>query len=215
MAVYREDIVDIELQSGSVYRSFLSHTIGRMDDKGNRYGVRLLRNGIPVNVDSATCFGYFMAPNGQNIFISGSDYTYCGNGIAYVQLPAACYNVDGPFTLSIKVAGGGITETMRIVDGVIANTGTDSPVAPTGSLPDYEDIIELYEEMLAAKDGSVRYDIEQELTTAERTQARNNIGMVSIEFSQIEGNEYIMTVSTACDFTNLQGDEYMLVMHAD
>ena len=215
MAVYREDIVDIELESGSIHRSFLNHSIGRMDVKGNRFGVRLFRNGEPVNINTATCSGYFMAPNGQNIYISGDDYTYCGNNVAYVQLPAACYNSEGQFTLAIKVTGDGITETMRIVDGRVENTGTDSPVAPTGTVPTYEQIIAVYEQMLAAKDGAVRYDIEQDLTTAQRTQAMDNIGMVSIQFSLIEDNKYLMNVSTKCEFVNTQGDKYQLILHAD
>jgi hypothetical protein len=215
MAIYREDLVDVELESGSIHRSFLNRSIGRMDNKGNRFGVRLFRNGQPANVDGATCNGFFMAPNGQNILITGSSYTYCGNGIAYVQLPAACYNVEGQFSLAIKVTGNGITETMRIVDGRVVNTGTDSPVAPTETVPTYEEIISVYEQMLAAKDGAVRYDIDQDLSVTQRKQARNNIGMVLIDFSHIEGDKYLMDVSTESEFVSLGNNKYSLVMHAD
>lgn len=212
MSVYREDLVDIELESGSLHRSFLNHSIGKGDNLGNRFGVRLYRNGEPVNIGAASCIGIFMAPDGTNIALASQ---YTGENVAYVTLPQACYNVEGQFSLAIKVIKDGITETMRIVDGVVDNTGVDGAVAPVGTVPTYQEILAVYDEMLAAKAGAVRYDIAQELTQAQRTQARNNIGMVNIEFSQIEGNEYMMTVSTACEFVNVQGDEYMLIMHAD
>ena len=217
MAIYNEDIVNIDLTSGTIFRSFINRSIGKGDIKANRFGVRVFRDGSPVNVGALSCQGYFSAPNGANISITGSDYTGTDGNKAWVQLPQACYNYDGQFSLSIKIIdiSGGITGTVRIVDGTVDNTGTDNAIVPPPDAPTWEEIIAAYDEMLEAKAGSVRYDIEQELTTEERTQARDNIGMVSIEFSQIEGNEYIMTVSTTCEFTNIQDNEYMLVMHAD
>lgn len=212
MSVYREDLVDIELESGTIHRSFLNHSIGKGDNLGNRFGVRLYRNGEPVNLGTASCIGLFMAPDGTNIALSSQ---YAGGNIAYVTLPQACYSVEGQFTLAIKVIQDGITETMRIVDGVVDNTGVDSPVAPVGTVPTYQEILAVYDQMLEAKAGAVRYDIEQELTTAERAQARDNIGMFLISFDQIEGEDYIMTVSTKCEFDQISGDDYMLVTMAD
>lgn len=212
MAVYREDLVDIELQSGTVYRSFLNHSIGKGDNLENRFGVRLFRNGEPVNLGTASCIGLFMAPDGTNIALASQ---YAGGNIAYVTLPQACYSTEGQFSLAIKVIQDGVTGTMRIVDGVVDNTGVDSPVAPVGTVPTYQEILAVYDQMVEAKAGSVRYDIDQELTTAQRAQARDNIGMVLIEFSKIDGNEYLMSVSTDCDFENIEDDEYMLVLHAD
>ena len=75
MAVYREEIIDIDLdRNGSLHRSFMNHAIGKGDNLENRYGVRLFRNGVPVNLGAATCQGIFMAPDGTNIAITG---TYC------------------------------------------------------------------------------------------------------------------------------------------
>lgn len=212
MAVYREDLVDIELESGTIHRSFLNHSIGKGDNLGNRFGVRLYRNGEPVNLGTASCIGLFMAPDGTNIALSSQ---YAGGNIAYVTLPQACYSVEGQFYLAIKVIQDGITETMRIVDGIVDNTGVDSPVAPVGTVPTYQEILAVYDQMLEAKAGAVRYDIDQDLDQSERAQARNNIGMVLVEFSQIEGNEYLMSVSTECEFDNIEDNEYMLVIHAD
>ena len=215
MAVYREDLADIELESGTLHRSFLNRAIGKGDNLANRFGVRLFRNGEPVNVSLASCQGIFMAPNGQNILISGSSLTGVSGNTAWVQLPQACYNVEGQFALAIKVIGDGVTGTMRIVDGTVDNTGTDGAVAPTGTVPTYQEVLAVYDQMLAAKAGSVRYDIDQDLTKAQRTQARDNIGMVLIEFVQIDGNEYTMDVSTDCEFVSIGNNQYGLVLHAD
>ena len=216
MDISNVDIIDVELTSGSVHRSFINHSIGKADKMANSYGVRLFRNGEAVNISGGSCSGFFMAPDGTNILISGSGQAYVSGNLAYVTLPQACYNVEGGFSLAIKVTdeNDAVIGTMRIVDGVVNDTGTDNPQT-TYEFPDYEDIEALVTQMLAAKAGSIRYDIEQELTSEERDQARENIGMVSIEFSNIENDEYLMSVSTSCEFENITGDEYMLVMHVD
>lgn len=215
MAVYREDLIDIELESGSIHRSFLNRAIGKGDNLANRFGVRLYRDGEAVNISDASCQGIFMAPNGQNILLNGSSLTSVSGNVAWVQLPQACYNHEGPFTLAIKVIGDGVIGTMRIVDGIVNNTGSDEAVAPVGTIPTYQEILAVYDQMLEAKAGAVRYDIAQTLTKPQRAQARDNIGMVEIEFVQVEGDKYQMDVSTECEFVNLGNNKYSLVMHAD
>lgn len=175
MAIYREDLIDIELESGTLYRSFLNHAIGKGDRMENRFGVRLFRDGEPQIIGNGSCEGFFMAPNGQNILISGSSLTYANGNIAWVQLPQACYNYEGQFTLAIKLIDNDVTGTMRIVDGVVNNTGTDSAVAPVETVPTYQEILAVYNQMLAEKDYAVRYDIQQDLTGAQKEQARDNI----------------------------------------
>lgn len=145
MAIYRQDLVDVELTSGSINRSFLIHSIGSADAAANRFGVKVFRNGEPVDLTGVTCLGFFRDARGNNIALSGYG-TIMGN-IAFVTLPQACYNYPGKFTLSIKLVGGGVTGTMRIVDGVVDNTNTGSAVAPTGSVPTYQEILAAYDEM--------------------------------------------------------------------
>ena len=55
MAIYHEDIVDIELESGNIHRSFAKHSIGSGDAAANRFGVRVLRNGEAVDLTGASC----------------------------------------------------------------------------------------------------------------------------------------------------------------
>lgn len=145
MAIYRQDLVDVELTSGSINRSFLIHSIGSADAAANRFGVKVFRNGDPVDLTGVTCLGFFRDARGNNIALSG--YGQVMSNIAFVTLPQACYNYPGKFTLSIKLVGGGVTGTMRIVDGVVDNTNTGSAVAPTGSVPTYQEILAAYDEM--------------------------------------------------------------------
>ena len=148
MAIYKEDIVTINLEAGSIYRSFKKHTIGTADSAADRFGIRVKRGDDDVDLTGCSCYGYFRDPQGNNIALT-SQGTIDGN-VAYVTLPQACYNYEGQFTLAIKLIGSGVTGTMRIVDGVIDNTNTGSAVAPTGAVPTYSEILSQYDAMVAA-----------------------------------------------------------------
>ena len=148
MAIYKSDIVDVELENGNISRNFLKHSIGSGDADANRFGVRTFRNGIPEDLTGASIQGIFMNAAGSNIALT-SYGTVSGNE-AYITLPQACYNVEGQFTLALKLVKSGVTVTTRIVDGVVDNTGTTGTVAPTSSVPTYQEIIAQYDAMVAA-----------------------------------------------------------------
>ena len=142
MAIYNENIVDIELTSGSIFRSFLSHSIGSGDALANRFGVRVFRNGEQENI-GGTCMGLFIRADGTTVTIASG--TVSGN-VAYVTLPEACYAVEGQFALAIKCQGGGVTGTLRIVDGVVSRTSTSAVVDPGTLVPSIEDLIDAIED---------------------------------------------------------------------
>lgn len=182
MAIYKEDIVDIELRTGSIHRSFLNHSIGSGDALANRYGVRIFRDGEPVSVESNTVTGVFMAPDGTNYAITETNYpgsTGKTGNVAFVQLPGICYAARGQFCLAIKLNGGSVNGTMRIVDGTVDETGEDSAVVPTSTIPSTADIIAAYEDAVAVIDSSVRFDVTQDLTANQKEKARQNIGSAS------------------------------------
>jgi hypothetical protein len=137
MAIIQEDIVDIDLNRGTVFRSFLNHSIGEADWKGNRYGFRCLRGSEQESVAGFSCIGYFIRADGNTIVISG---TVEGNK-AYVDLPETCYAVEGGFTLAIKLSDGTQTGTIRIVDGTVVNTSNGSIIDPGSVVPDLTDIM--------------------------------------------------------------------------
>lgn len=132
MANYREDIMDINLEGGTINRSFINNTIGEGDADGNRFGVRVYRNGEPVNLTGAGISGYFIRADGTTVTIPPG--TKIGNK-CWVTLPAACYAVEGNFTLSLKIALAGEIITARIVDGTVVNTVSETIVAPVDLIP--------------------------------------------------------------------------------
>lgn len=146
MAVFKNDIVNINLETGNIFRSFLNHSIGFKDGDADRFGIRAFRDGEPVDLTGASCQAVFMAPNGVNIALT-SYGTVSGN-VAYVTLPQACYDVEGQFCLAIKLISNGVTSTVRIVDGVVERTGASGAVAPTGSVPTYQEVLSVYEQVL-------------------------------------------------------------------
>lgn len=148
MAIYHEDIVDIDLSNGTISRSFLNHTIGSGDESANRFGVMVYRNGSYVDISGCSCQAVFMNSAGEKIALTS--YGTVNGNKAYVTLPQACYNVEGQFCLAIKLIGGGITGTMRIVDGVVCNTGTVGTIAPTESVPTYQEVLAVYSEVIEA-----------------------------------------------------------------
>ena len=145
MAIYNEDIIDVELTGGNIARSFMKKTIGEGDALANRFGIRAYRNGVAENL-GGTCLGLFIRADGGTLPVEG---VVSGNE-AYVELPQACYAVEGQFALSIKVINGNATGTLRIVDGVVDNTTTGSTVDPGTVIPSIEALIAEIEAAIAS-----------------------------------------------------------------
>lgn len=152
MAIYKRDIANINLETGNIHRTFLNHSIGYMDQKADHFGIRVFRNGEPVDLTGVSVQGVFMPPQGSPIAITGSTYTIVSGNTAEVILPQACYNYDGQFTLAIKLVDStnSVTGTMRIVDGMVDNTHASGTVAPTSAVPTYQEILSTYDDMVAA-----------------------------------------------------------------
>lgn len=148
MAIYREDIVDIELESGTVFRTFMNKAIGEGDANGNRFGFRCLRNGQPVSLTGSTVIGHFIRADGNTVEITGTT----DGDAAYVTLPATCYAVEGQFTLAIKLSGGSVTGTIRMVDGTVVNTTNGAVIDPGSVIPDLSDYLSVVEDAEAAAD---------------------------------------------------------------
>lgn len=139
MANYREDIVDIELETGNIFRSFLPHSIGAGNSYADRFGVRAYRNGDPVQL-TGNCSGLFIRANGTTVPISVG---VVSDNLAYVVLPPACYAIEGVFSLSINIdtAAENETVTLRIVDGVVSRTSTDVYIDPGTVMESIEELI--------------------------------------------------------------------------
>ena len=146
MAVYKENIIDIDLESGSVHRSFT-----------NRFGFRCFRNGQPVSLVGSTVIGHFIRADGNTIQINGgavTDYT------AFVTLPASCYAVEGQFTLAIKLSGGGVTGTIRMVDGTVINTTNGAIIDPGSVIPDLTAYLDAVDDAIQAEETILGFTVE-------------------------------------------------------
>ena len=173
MAVYREDIADIDITNGgSIFRSFTNCTVGGGDEEWNRFGFRLIKQGQPVSLAGASCIGFFIRPDGNTLVING----VVSENVAYVQLPDAAYVYEGQYTLAIKISGTGYAGTMRIVDGTVVKTSTGSVLDPASEIPSLEDLMEVIERAEAAAE---------------------DIDALSVSAIQIEGTRYKISVSTS------------------
>lgn len=161
MGLIHTDIVDIELNSGTIHRSFAQKMIGEGDASANQYGIRLWRDGQPVNAGGSSCIGYFIRHAvGDTIVINGGLF----NGQeAYITLPASCYVYEGTFTLVIKLDGGGVTGTMRIVDGTIIDSMIGSPIDPGGTIPDLSSLLAVIERAEDAAETIAGFSVYAEL----------------------------------------------------
>lgn len=146
MSVIKEDFISIDLSTGSVYRSFASKCIGKGDKTADRFGVRCTRNGEPVSLTSCTVMGLFVRADGSTVIFNGN---IIGN-TAFVDLPEYCYYVDGNFQLTIKIETGGVSETVRIVDGTVIETAIGTILDPQGIVPDLESLTQVAERAEAA-----------------------------------------------------------------
>ena len=145
MANYREDIVNIDLECGNIHRSFMKHTIGVGDEMADRIGVRVFRNGQPVQL-TGSCKGYFIRQDGGTIPITNG---VINGNLAYVTLIDTCYAQEGVFSLAIKVEKPDEKVTIRIVDGMVTRTSTSIAVDPGTIIPSVEDLIEAIEDAVA------------------------------------------------------------------
>lgn len=210
MAVYKRDLIDVNLETGNIYRSWLKHSIGYMDQKADHFGVRVYRNGEPVNLTGISIQGVFMPPQGSPIAITSGNIV-SGN-VAEVVLPQACYNYDGQFSLAIKLvdSSNSVTGTVRIVDGMVDNTHASGTVAPTSAVPTYQEVLSTYEQAIAAINKTVRFDATQSLTDTQKATARANIDAASVGTA----NELAMDIGALAEgFANESymdlGNKYM------
>lgn len=165
VAIYKTDIADIDLNSGTISRSFAQKMIGEGDGNANRYGIRVWRNGEPEDIEGSSCIGYFIRhANGDTVIIDGG--TFNGQE-AFVDLPESCYTHEGSFTLVIKLVGVGITGTMRIIDGTVVESMIGAPIDPGGVIPDLSDLMAVIERAETAADTIAETSIYADLISGE------------------------------------------------
>lgn len=163
-----EDYVTIDLDTGTVHRSFCDHVICQDNAQGNLFGVKLLKGGEPATVpEGTTCTGYFIRPDGNTVTIPGdvAEIVPDGEGQrAWVVLPQACYAYPGQFTLVINLHKGNYTTTVRIVDGTVVKTRTGTIIDPGIPIPGIDELLSI----IAAAQGNT-YDASNGVTLSGAT----------------------------------------------
>lgn len=134
--IIREDIANVDL-SKPLTRGKAVELLATGDKLSNRFGAAVYRDKDKIGLSGYAVTGYFIRPGHDTVVITG---TASGN-TAYVDLPQACYIASGAFSLAIKISGGGITQTVRIIDGYIRLTQTDDLVDPGTTVPTLDDIL--------------------------------------------------------------------------
>lgn len=119
----RYDVREVDLNK-PLLRTNTGILLAAGDKSANRFGAILHRDGEPVDMEgqAVTVTGYFVRPDGYTVDCDGVQE---GN-MVYVDLPAACYVHSGAFSLAIKLISTDITQTVRVIDGVVRLTMTDT-----------------------------------------------------------------------------------------
>jgi hypothetical protein len=164
MAIYKEDIQIIDLETGTVSRTFLNKALGEGDSYGDRFGVFVQRGGQPVDLTGVSVSGFFIRANGTTEALTG----HRSGNKCWVDLPAACYAVEGNFTLGIKLTHSVTTVTARIVDGTIVNTTLGSINDPGSIIPDITSFGTLVGQAEDAADTIESFDITETLISGTR-----------------------------------------------
>lgn len=119
--IIRIDQATVDLDK-PLSRTSAGKVLATGDQMANRFSAQVVRRGQPVDLSGCSVKGYFIRPDQETISFTGA---VRGN-TAYVDLPRACYLEEGRFYLSVKISSGNMTLTLRVIEGWIVKTQSDS-----------------------------------------------------------------------------------------
>lgn len=122
---------------------------------------------------SGSVLGKMLRADNMTIDISGS----VSSGVAVLTLVGDCYHVSGRFSLVIYLSDG--TDTMAIYAcvGSVYRATSGQELDSGVTVPSLAQLEAAYEGALTVLNKSVQYGEAQQLTTAQKAQARANIGL--------------------------------------
>ena len=152
------------------------------DNNGNLVGVRVYNGDSPAAL-TGSCVGYCVLANGSTVPVNG---TVSGN-TAYIVLPSSAYAVPGPVIVIIKNINGSNVATI----GAICTTviGTGGTVGDPSAAVIAEWTATINTAIATVQGNSVRFDTSQSLTSAQKAQAKSNIG-ATYHAVLISGDDY-------------------------
>lgn len=148
-------------------------------------GVRLYNGPDPAPQTGASCVCYCIRADGNTVQFSG---TVSSNEVS-ATLPKSCFYAVGQLAIMLQtVTGTGNSAVITTVLKLVVNvepSKTGSSIDPGNVVPSLTQLLAMLDQMEAATDAaneaaskSVRYDITQNLTTAQKTRARSNIDAI-------------------------------------
>lgn len=140
------------------------------DNRGNLVGVRVFKDGAPVNLSGGVT-GYCILATGDSIPVAGT----ISSNKAWIILPENAYSVPGQINIIIKLVDGTDVATIGAVVSTVFGMG--NVVNPSQSTIDAW-TAQINAAIAVVEGNSVRYDVAQSLTDAQKTQAKTNIGAV-------------------------------------
>ena len=120
------------------------------DVEANRIGAIVLLNGEEVTL-SGSCSGTAILADGSTVAITGT----VDGSQAYVELPAACYSVEGQIEVYVKLTVSGVTTTLIAAVGTVRLTETDTVIDPGTIIPSVAALIEDIDEAVDALEDAV------------------------------------------------------------
>lgn len=117
----RKNIVTVDLAK-SLQREQFGMLLAMGDAEANRIGAYITNGVEPVDITGYSVTGSFIRPDGVTVSIDG----VADENMVYVDLPATCYVCEGMFSLALKISKNGVVQTVRMVDGYIRRTTTES-----------------------------------------------------------------------------------------
>lgn len=170
MAIINKKMITVDLLKGTLFRNYQNVNLGEGDSNAEEMGALVYSDGAPADLSGASCIGYFIRPDGITLILAGN---ISGNR-ATVTLPSAAYAVPGKFTLTIKIYGGNVTNTLCIFDGTVCDTTTGYVYDEASLIPTVEELQALIADAEAAAE-----DLAETLT---------------VTASNITGNRYKISV---------------------
>lgn len=139
-----KNVYKVELNQGTA-PVFSLRQIYYGDVEANRIGAIVLLNGEPVAL-SGTCSGTAILADGSTVAITGT----VDGSQAYVELPAACYSVEGQIEVYVKLTVDGVTTTLIAGVGTVRLTETDTVIDPGTIIPSVAALISDIDDAVAS-----------------------------------------------------------------
>lgn len=115
----------------------LRHVLATGDQLGDRFEIKVLRGGKPVDLSSSGVNGYFIRPDKKTVTLIGS----ASSNVASVTLEESCYVEPGQFKLVIKVSMGDVRHAVYACIGTVARSSTNDLIDPGHNIPDIDELL--------------------------------------------------------------------------